>query len=91
MKMIIQKGNVMAGRTIRKKIKPIYFEAVVSGQKKFELRYDDDCVSVGDFLMFEEYGSTGYTGCFFCVRVSYVLRGVSEYGLMDGYCIIGWK
>lgn len=23
-------------------------------------------------------------------KITYILRNVPEYGLMDGYCIIGW-
>ena len=40
---------------IKKKIWPEYFEAVVSGTKKFELRLNDFEVNEGDTLILEEW------------------------------------
>lgn len=78
-------------KTIRKKISPIYFDAVESRQKNFEIRKDDDDVQVGDKLVLGEWKETyGYTGRFVTRKVKYVLRNVPEYGLKEGYCIIGW-
>lgn len=31
-----------------------------------------------------------YTGRFATRTIKYVLRNVPEYGLKEGYCIIGW-
>ncbi len=42
-------------KTIRKKIWPEYFEAVLSGKKKYELRLNDFEVSEGDTLILEEW------------------------------------
>lgn len=78
-------------KAIRKKISPIYFDAVESRQKNFEIRKDDDDVQVGDKLVLGEWKETyGYTGRFVTRKVKYVLRNVTEYGLREGYCIIGW-
>lgn len=78
-------------KAIRKKISPIYFDAVESRQKNFEIRKDDDDVQVGDKLVLGEWKETyGYTGRFVTRKVKYVLRNVPEYGLREGYCIIGW-
>lgn len=78
-------------KTIRKKILPIYFDAVEERQKNFEIRKDEDDVRVGDRLVLCEWKEDyGYTGRFTTRTVKYVLRNVPEYGLKEGYCIIGW-
>lgn len=74
---------------IRKKILPEYFDAVQKRQKNFELRKDVDDIQVDDTLILEEWDGK-YTGNFTERKVTYVLRNVPEYGLRDGYCIIGW-
>ena len=73
------------------KILPEYFNEVQSLNKQFELRKDDRGYQVGDWILLEEYENGEYTGRqagYF--RISYILRNCPEYGLMDGYCIIGW-
>lgn len=78
-------------KVIRKKISPIYFDAVESRQKNFGIGKDDDDVQVGDKLVLGEWKEKyGYTGRFATRKVKYVLRNVPEYGLKEGYCIIGW-
>lgn len=37
-----------------------------------------------------EWNDGQYTGRMEARKVMYVLRDVPEYGLMQGYCIIGW-
>ena len=75
-------------RHIEKKILPKYYEDVVTGAKPFELRKDEDNILVGDTLVLCEWDSH-YTGRKVRCLVTYVLRNCSEYGIMDGYCIIG--
>lgn len=75
---------------IHKKIRPIYFSAIASGVKKFELRKDEDNISVGDIVYLHEYDGE-YTGRFLSVKVEYVLRDCEEYGLRSGYCIFGFR
>lgn len=55
-------GNKM--RIIKKKIWPEYFEAVVSGKKKYELRLNDFEVNEGDNLVLKEWNpkTKEYTG-----------------------------
>lgn len=78
-------------KVIRKRILIIYFDAVESRQKNFEIRKDNDDVQVGDKLVLCEWKENyGYTGRFVTRKVKYVLRNVPEYGLREGYCIIGW-
>lgn len=76
-------------KTVRKKILPKYFNAVQEYRKNFELRKDEDNIQVGDELILEEWNGE-YTGNYTWRKVTYVLRNVPEYGLKDGYCIIGW-
>lgn len=77
-------------RTIEKKILPKYFEDVRTGRKQFELRKDEDNIQVNDELVLREWDGEEYTGNHVALQVRYVLRNVPEYGLMDGYCIIGF-
>lgn len=75
-------------KIVRKKILPQYFNDVAIGMKHFELRKDEDNIQVGDTLVLCEWDGD-YTGMEITRYVTYVLRNVPEYGLMEGYCIIG--
>ena len=69
---------------------PEYFEAA-KARKKFELREDDDNAQEGDLLVLMEFEPyKGYSGRKVHRRIKYVLRDCPEYGLKNGYCIIGW-
>ena len=59
---------------INKKIWPEYFEAIVSGKKKYELRLNDFEVNEGDTLTLEEWGpaTKSYTGRKTEKKVTYV-------------------
>ncbi|MDD5043280.1 MAG: DUF3850 domain-containing protein [Patescibacteria group bacterium] len=61
---------------IEKKIWPRYFEDVVSGSKKFELRLGDFTVNEGDELLLREWNpeTREYTGREIKKKVSCVLR-----------------
>jgi hypothetical protein len=72
---------------------PEYFEAVVDGSKRFEIRENDRGFEVGDFLRLREWNPTGdgdqrYTGREATVRVLYVFDGKGIPGLRDGYVIM---
>lgn len=78
-------------KQVEKKILPLYFNPVCMGKKNFELRKDEDDIQAGDTLLLKEWSEeTGYTGFRTSKVVTYVLRNAPEYGLMDGYCIIGF-
>jgi hypothetical protein len=49
---------------IKKKTWPEYFEKILSGEKKFELRLADFDINEGDTLILEEYNpkTKSYTG-----------------------------
>lgn len=72
------------------KILPCYFEDVENGNKKFELRKDDRNYKIGDFIVLREFENGKYTGRRKCKQITYILRNCPEYGLKDGYCIIGF-
>lgn len=76
--------------TVHKKILPEYFDLVKKGIKKFELRKDEDDIQVNDFLVLDEWNGKEYTGRYVAEQVVYVLRNAPQYGLMEGYCIIGF-
>lgn len=61
---------------IRKKIYPEYFDAVLSGKKKFELRLNDFDIKAGDTLALEEWDPVKkeYTGRKIEKGVSYVFK-----------------
>lgn len=72
------------------KINPKYFDDVKSGRKRFEIRKDDRDYKVGDLIILKEYENGHYTGREIkCLTIRYILRDAAEYGLMDGYCILG--
>ena len=68
-------------KSIEKKILPKYFRAVRKEEKNLQ---------PGDVLILMEWENGEYTGRTEVRRIRYVLRNVPEYGLMPGYCIIGW-
>ena len=80
------KGNIKHDLKILTK----YYDDVMMGKKRFELRKNDRDYKVGDIFVLKEWTDTGYTGRYFIQSISYVLKDCPEYGLMDGYCIFGW-
>lgn len=78
------------------KILPQYFETVKEGAKTFEIRKDDRDYKVGDTLILKEYRpllniENRFSGEEIKKEISYVLKDCSDYGLEDGYCILGLK
>ena len=72
------------------KIWPKYFEEVASGQKNFEIRYNDRDFAEGDYLALNEYsGDAGYTGRSCLVYVDYILEAPTF--MRDGYVALGIK
>ena len=78
-------------KRVEKKILPEYFNAVIEERKNFELRKDDNDIQPGDTIILKEWDGRRYTGRSAERCVTYVLRGCMEYGLNEGYCIIGWQ
>lgn len=72
------------------KILPIYYEKVLSGEKRFEVRKDDRNFEVGDIIKLCEYNGKKFTGRNGLYNITYKLDG-GEYGLEKGYCILSIK
>ena len=62
--------------TIRKKVWPEYFEKIISGKKKVELRLADFEINEGDTLILEEWDNKNkeYTGRKIEVIATYILK-----------------
>lgn len=87
-KRIKERNRVMQIHEL--KISPKYFKDVKSRNKNFEIRKDDRDFKVGDFITLKEYENGQYTGREIKnILIIYILRDATEYGLMDGYCILG--
>jgi len=72
------------------KILPEYFKALSEGRKNFEIRRTDRIVNIGDAVLLKEWTGTEYTGRAVRREVRYILKDCPEYGLMQGYCILGF-
>ena len=73
------------------KIQPKYYKMVKWGIKNFELRKDDRDYQVGDIVILQEYENGEYTGKEIkYLTIRYILRDCPEYGLKEGYCILGF-
>lgn len=70
------------------KLRPEYYEAIISGKKRSEVRINDRDYKVGDIIKFNEYdrtkGYTGRTSIFF--TITYILSDFD--GLKDGYVVL---
>ncbi|EOH1635176.1 DUF3850 domain-containing protein [Enterococcus faecalis] len=69
------------------KILPEYFEAVVSGNKRFEIRKNDRNYKKGDILRLNEYQAGQYTGDVHVAEITYI----TDYAQQDGYVVLGIK
>lgn len=72
------------------KILPQFFDAVVRGEKTFELRKNDRGFRVGDRLILKEWNGKDYTGNEVTRFVNYILHDWGH-GLQDGWCIMNLK
>ena len=74
------------------KIKEDYFNAILRGEKTFELRKNDRDYKVGNFIHFIKTDGLEYFGHSRDVyQITYVLKDVPEYGLDKDYCILAIK
>lgn len=72
------------------KIKPEYYKDVECGLKTFELRKNDRDFQVGDILMLIKLDDEGNeTDQVTRVKVTYILKDCPQYGLKEGYAILG--
>ena len=80
---------------------PKYFDAIVVGEKTFEVRRDDRGFQKGHRLLLRKYGQTHsetatyplmYTGEHILVEVVYLLRGEDggeQVGIAPGFVVLG--
>jgi hypothetical protein len=70
---------------------PKGFEALVRGQKSYELRKDDRGFEVGDILNLSEWKPRAkrYTGRWIRAEVTYITHYGDFPGLVEGYVILG--
>lgn len=70
------------------KILPQFYNDISSHRKTFEIRKDDRDYQVGDRILLREFNGD-YTGHQTRRIITYILRDAKEYGLADGFCILG--
>lgn len=72
----------------------IYYDAVVAGEKTFEVRRNDRAFQAGDTLVLERIDDKGrYTSPFPSrhtakFRITYLLQG-GQFGIEPGFCVLG--
>lgn len=73
-----------------KKLKTLtqYFEEIIKGNKRAELRFNDRDFKVGDIYELEEYDGKTYTGRSVMVRITHILEGFE--GLAKGWCMFSF-
>ncbi|WP_051540277.1 DUF3850 domain-containing protein [Clostridium ihumii] len=73
------------------KIEPKYYNDVISGRKRFEVRKDDRNFKIGDVIKLEEFDEILlYTGRSSLYEVIFKFDG-GKYGVEKGYCILSIK
>lgn len=77
-------------RTHELKILPKYFDEVAYRRKNFEIRKADRPYKEGDVLILREWENGQYTGREIQKEIGYIFRGTGEYGVAEGYCILGF-
>lgn len=70
------------------KIYPKYFEDVLSGGKKFEIRKNDRKFCVGDVLLLKEWDNINYSGRTVRANVTYMIDD-KFVGIAPGYVVMG--
>ena len=71
------------------KIMPEYFEAIVKGEKTFEVRYNDRNFAKGDILLLREHDGKEYSGRTIKAGVTYLLNNPAY--CKEGYVIMAIK
>jgi len=72
------------------KISEKYYSDVLNGYKPFELRKNDRDFKLWEIIELSQVNEFGTnTGRSILRKISYVLKDCPEYGLKDGYCILG--
>lgn len=81
----------MAIKIYELKTETAYFRPLLDRKKNFEIRKNDRGFRVGDWLKLREIYENGrYSGREVLREITYVFSD-EEYGLKDGYCVLGLK
>lgn len=80
-------GSESDERRHRLKLAKMFFDAVDTGKKSFELQKNDRNYQIGDILELQEMSAGEETGRVTEKQVIYILEGFR--GLEEGYCILG--
>ncbi len=67
------------------KIEQPYFQAVLDGDKLFEVRFNDRCYQKTDGVLLEEHNGTTYTGR----KILAVITYVTNYNQRDNWVVFG--
>lgn len=85
----VTQGDYTIHDVHRLKIHPEYFDAVLKGEKTFEIRKNDRNYQVGDFLILQEFDpvTNEYTGEEVERRITYI----TAYAQQDNYVVLAIK
>lgn len=72
------------------KTSPKDFEAIRSGERRFDVRKHDRLFTVGETVIFQEW-TDNYTGQEESFIISWVEEGDGKNGIKSGYCVFGLK
>jgi ASC-1-like (ASCH) protein len=71
---------------------PCYFDAVLSGDKRHEVRYNKDRgFQKGDTITLREYDPTGRQGCYTGREFRGVITYVNSYEQKDGFVVFSFR
>lgn len=70
------------------KIYPKYFDSILDGKKKFEIRKNDRGFQVGDNVLIREWDNIKYSGRTIYAKITYLLDD-KFIGLETGYVAFG--
>ena len=71
------------------KILPEYFNAILRGEKTFEIRFNDRDFRVHDLLRLKEYSEGKYTGREITAEVTYLIDDINY--CKEGYVVMSIK
>lgn len=69
------------------KIEPAYFEAVLSGAKTFEIRYNDRGYQKGDTVILKEYNPEGPMPGYSERYAAFEIGWVTTFAQKDNWCV----
>lgn len=76
----------------RLKIEEPYANAVVSGDKNFEVRYDDRGYQKGDIVRFQTVNDKGESVDHMINGAEYIITyALHGFGIKEGWCVFGIK